>query len=59
MRVRGCNILFVDQLAPRLMGLDVGDYRVGVAVSDPLGFTVQPVLTLESFLEARRGGVAE
>jgi len=31
---------------PRLMGLDVGDRRMGVAVSDPLGFTAQPVLTL-------------
>jgi putative holliday junction resolvase len=28
------------------MGLDVGDRRVGVAVSDPLGLTAQPVLTL-------------
>jgi putative Holliday junction resolvase len=28
------------------MGLDVGDRRIGVAVSDPLGFTAQPVLTL-------------
>jgi putative Holliday junction resolvase len=31
---------------PRLMGLDVGDRRIGVAVSDPLGLTAQPVLTL-------------
>src|ERR1700760_4498312 len=30
----------------RLMGLDVGDRRIGVAVSDPLGLTAQPVLTL-------------
>lgn len=28
------------------MGLDVGDRRIGVAVSDELGITVQPVLTL-------------
>jgi len=28
------------------MGLDVGDRRVGVAVSDELGLTAQPVLTL-------------
>lgn len=28
------------------MGLDVGDRRVGVAVSDELGMTAQPVLTL-------------
>ncbi|HEX3469955.1 MAG TPA: Holliday junction resolvase RuvX, partial [Silvibacterium sp.] len=31
---------------PRLMGLDVGDRRIGVAISDPLGLTAQPVLTL-------------
>jgi putative Holliday junction resolvase len=30
----------------RLMALDVGDRRIGVAVSDPLGLTAQPVLTL-------------
>ena len=30
----------------RLMGLDVGDRRIGVAVSDALGLTAQPVLTL-------------
>jgi putative holliday junction resolvase len=31
---------------PRIMGLDVGDRRIGVAVSDPLGLTAQPVMTL-------------
>ena len=30
----------------RIMGLDVGDRRIGVAVSDELGLTAQPVLTL-------------
>jgi putative Holliday junction resolvase len=30
----------------RILGLDVGDRRIGVAVSDELGFTAQPVLTL-------------
>src|ERR1700761_3596677 len=30
----------------RLMGLDVGNRRIGVAVSDALGLTAQPVLTL-------------
>lgn len=33
-------------LPTRVMGLDVGDRRVGVAVSDELGLTAQPVLTL-------------
>jgi putative pre-16S rRNA nuclease len=32
--------------APRLLGLDVGNRRIGVAVSDELGLTAQPVLTL-------------
>ncbi len=31
----------------RYLGLDVGNRRIGVAVSDGLGLTVQPVLTLE------------
>src|ERR1700691_698778 len=38
-----------DQHQPgggRILGLDVGDRRVGVAVSDELGLTAQPVLTL-------------
>jgi hypothetical protein len=30
----------------RVLGLDVGDRRIGVAVSDELGLTAQPVLTL-------------
>jgi putative Holliday junction resolvase len=30
----------------RIMGLDIGDRRIGVAVSDELGLTAQPVLTL-------------
>lgn len=30
----------------RILGLDVGDRRIGVAVSDRLGITAQPVLTL-------------
>lgn len=31
----------------RYLGLDVGSKRIGVAVSDELGVTAQPVLTLE------------
>lgn len=30
----------------RILGLDFGDRRIGVAVSDELGLTAQPVLTL-------------
>ncbi|MFP5208867.1 MAG: Holliday junction resolvase RuvX [Acidobacteriota bacterium] len=36
-----------DVLHPRYLGLDVGNRRIGVAVSDELGLTAQPVLTLE------------
>ena len=32
---------------PRFLGLDVGNRRIGVAVSDELGITAQPVMTLE------------
>jgi putative Holliday junction resolvase len=31
----------------RYLGLDVGNRRIGVAVSDELGLTAQPVMTLE------------
>ena len=31
----------------RKIGLDVGDKTVGIAVSDPLGFTAQGIITLE------------
>lgn len=31
----------------RFLGLDIGSRRIGVAVSDELGLTAQPVLTLE------------
>ncbi len=30
----------------RVMGLDVGKARIGVALTDPLGYTVQPLLTI-------------
>ncbi len=35
------------QTVPRYLALDVGNRRIGVAVSDELGLTAQPVLTLE------------
>ena len=31
----------------RVLGLDVGDRRIGVAMSDPIGLTAQPLMTLE------------
>ena len=36
-----------DRAHPRYLGLDIGSRRIGVAVSDELGLTAQPVLTLE------------
>jgi len=38
---------------PRYLGLDVGNRRIGVAVSDELGLTAQPVMTLERKRTAR------
>lgn len=46
--------------AKRLLGLDVGDRRIGIAMSDSLGWTAQPIKTLhrdgtdEDFLEIIR-----
>lgn len=31
---------------PRLLGLDIGSRRIGVAISDDLGLIAQPILTL-------------
>lgn len=31
----------------RALALDIGDSRIGVALSDPLGITAQPLLTIE------------
>ena len=33
-------------LPPRIMALDVGKVRIGIALTDPLGYTAQPLLTL-------------
>jgi putative Holliday junction resolvase len=32
-----------ERISGRILGLDIGKHRIGVAVSDPLGFTAQPV----------------
>lgn len=37
----------------RYLALDVGNRRIGVAVSDELGLTAQPVLTLERHSQRR------
>ena len=36
----------VDVRVARVLGLDVGDRRIGLALSDPLGYTAQPLFTL-------------
>ena len=41
-------------VAGRIIGLDVGDRRIGVAMSDPLRITAQRLVTLE-----RQGGAAQ
>ena len=33
-------------MSPRILGFDVGDRRIGLAISDPLGYTAQPLFTL-------------
>ena len=34
------------QAVPRILGLDIGDRRVGVAITDPLGLFAQPLITM-------------
>jgi putative holliday junction resolvase len=36
----------VPQPVPRILGLDHGSRRIGVAISDELGLTAQPLLTI-------------
>ncbi len=46
-RIRIAPGRFQLETKPRYLGLDVGNRRIGVAVSDELGLTAQPVLTLQ------------
>jgi putative Holliday junction resolvase len=34
------------ETSPRILALDVGDRRIGLAITDPLGLTAQPLFTL-------------
>ena len=36
---------------PRILGLDVGDVRIGVAISDPLGILASPLAIINRFDE--------
>src|SRR5581483_8971020 len=40
------RLMLPSQDQPRLLGLDVGSKTIGLAVSDPLGFTAQGLSTL-------------
>jgi len=40
------TVVYPDGLVRRVVGFDVGDRRIGLAVSDPLGYTAQPLFTL-------------
>ena len=42
----------------RVMGLDVGSKTVGVAISDPLGFTAQGVEIIKINEEAKEFGLS-
>lgn len=37
----------IGDIMGRLMGLDVGDRTIGIAISDPLGYTAQGITTLK------------
>jgi putative Holliday junction resolvase len=39
--------LFVSNAKPRIIGLDIGDRRIGVAISDPLRITAAGLETIE------------
>lgn len=39
-------VIPLNNLPGRVVGFDVGDKRIGVAVTDPLGLTAQPLLTI-------------
>ena len=41
-------------IMPIILGLDVGDVRIGVAISDELGFSAHPLCTINR--KNRKGG---
>lgn len=43
-------------MTPRIMGVDCGEKRVGLALSDPLGFTAQPLGYIERNTDAQVAG---
>jgi putative holliday junction resolvase len=39
--------MFMSSVRARIMGLDIGERRVGVAISDPLGWTAQGIEVID------------
>jgi putative Holliday junction resolvase len=46
-------------MTPRIMGVDCGEKRVGLALSDPLGITAQPLSYIERKTDAQVAGEIE
>ena len=44
--ISGSQPLQSPTAVPRYLALDVGDRRIGLAISDPLGYTAQPLFTI-------------
>ncbi len=49
----GYNLAVTSHIKHRVLGLDVGSRRIGIAVSDPLGITAQGLDTLERTKKSR------
>lgn len=47
------SIIIEESAGLRILGLDIGDRTIGVAVSDPLGFTAQGITTIRRKGEKR------
>lgn len=46
-RLTTCKTPYTNGMpAPRILALDVGDRRIGLAITDPLGVMAQPLFTL-------------
>ena len=47
MKIKFCSGGIQEDISLRILGLDVGDKRIGVAISDPMGWTAQGLEVLE------------
>ena len=48
MVIVSCNLVICLEVHTRILGLDIGDRRIGVALSDPGGILATPLTILES-----------